>query len=198
MTDLRIAFGRGVCGTLDEATRREWLVTDGLGGYAMGTVAGLRTRRYHGLLMTATAPGGAARMLGLAGLDTVVVVGDERFHLATHEWSDGTIAPRGHELVATFDLDDGVPRWHYDLGEVRLEVEIAMAHGRSSVGVVHRLLAGNATLEITPLCTWRDQHGDRFAGPDPTVDITATGFVFESGYRVDGAGFEPGRVVVPG
>ncbi len=192
MTDLRIAFGRGVCGTLDEATRREWLVTDGLGGYAMGTVAGLRTRRYHGLLMTATAPGGATRMLGLAGLDTVVVVDDERFHLATHEWSDGTIAPRGHELIATFDLDDGVPRWRYDLGEARLEVELAMVHGSSTIGIVHRLLAGNATLEITPLCTWRDQHGDRFgAAPSPAVDITATGFVFESAYRVDGVGFEP-------
>jgi predicted glycogen debranching enzyme len=190
--DLRIAFGRGVCGSLDEASRREWLVTDGLGGYAMGTVAGLRTRRYHGLLMVPTAPAGSARALGLAGLDTVVVVGDERFHLATHEWSDGTIAPLGHELIATFDLDDGVPHWTYDLGSVRLEVELAMKHGCSTVAVVHRLLAGTATLEITPLCTWRDQHGARSAGPAPDVQVTPVGFVFESAYRVDADGFEPG------
>ncbi len=189
---MRIAFGRGVCGRLDDASRREWLVTDGLGGYAMGTVAGLRTRRYHGLLITATAPAGASRMLGLAGLDTVVVVGDDRFQLATHEWSDGAVWPRGHELVATFDLDDGVPRWRYDLGDVRFEVEIAAAHGQPTVGIVHRLLSGDARLEITPLCTWRDQHGDRFAGPDPAVETTPAGFVFESAYRVDGAGFEPG------
>jgi predicted glycogen debranching enzyme len=188
---LRIAFGRGVCGSLDEASRREWLVTDGLGGYAMGTVAGLRTRRYHGLLMVPTAPAGSARTLGLAALDTVVIVGDERFHLATHEWSDGTIAPRGHELIATFDLDDGVPRWRYDVGGVRLEVELAMAHGSSTVGVVHRLLSGEALLEITPLCTWRDQHGDRVAGPAPDVQTTPTGLVFESAYRVDAEGFEP-------
>jgi predicted glycogen debranching enzyme len=192
VADLRIAFGRGVCGSLDEASRREWLVADGLGGYAMGTVAGLRTRRYHGLLMVPTAPAGSARALGLAGLDTVVIVGDERFHLATHEWSDGTIAPRGHELIATFDLDDGVPRWTYDLGAVRLEVELAMQHGRSTVAVVHRLLSGEARVELTPLCTWRDQHGARSAGPAPDVQITPTGFVFESAYRVDGAGFEPG------
>ena len=75
MNDLRIAFGRGVCGSLDEASRREWLVTDGLGGYAMGTVAGMRTRRYHGLLMVPTAPAGSARALGLAAIDTVVIVG---------------------------------------------------------------------------------------------------------------------------
>ena len=192
LDDVRIAFGRGVCGSLDEASRREWLVTDGLGGYAMGTVAGLRTRRYHGLLMVPTAPAGSARALGLAGLDTVAIVGDERFHLATHEWDDGTIAPRGHELIATFDLDHGVPRWRFDLGEVRIEIELAMKHASSTVGVVHRLLAGNATLEITPLCTWRDQHGARFAGPAPDVQVTPTGFVFESAYRVDAEGFEPG------
>ena len=55
---LRIAFGRGVCGSLDEAAPREWLVTDGLGGYACGTVAGLRTRRYHGLLVARDRTGG--------------------------------------------------------------------------------------------------------------------------------------------
>ena len=60
-----IEFGRQVCGSLDEAASREWLVTDGLGGYAMGTVAGLRTRRYHGLLMVA---GAAANGSGEAGV----------------------------------------------------------------------------------------------------------------------------------
>ncbi len=192
MTGLRIAFGRGVCGSLDEAARREWLVTDGLGGYASGTVAGLRTRRYHGLLMTATAPAGASRMLGLAALDVVVVIGDRRIRLATHEWASGVVDPRGYEHLATFDLDDGVPRWRYDLGSVQIEVEVAMTHGRSAVGVVHRVLAGEARVEVTPLCTWRDQHGDRFAWGEPAVEPTASGFVFESAYQVDGAGCQPG------
>ena len=60
-----ITFGPGVCGNLEESAKREWLVTDGLGGYAMGTVAGLRTRRYHGLLAVAV-DGPGARMIGLA------------------------------------------------------------------------------------------------------------------------------------
>lgn len=192
MSAMRIAFGRGVGGSLDEAARREWLVTDGLGGYASGTVAGLRTRRYHGLLMAATAPAGASRMLGLAALDVVVVAGDRRIRLATHEWAGGMIDPRGHEHLASFDLDDGVPRWRYDLGDIQLEIELAMAHGRTVVGVVHRLLAGRAQLVVSALCTWRDQHGDRFAGPAPDVTPTASGIVFESAYRVDGPGFEPG------
>jgi predicted glycogen debranching enzyme len=189
---LRVAFGRGVCGSLQEAAQREWLVTDGLGGYGCGTVAGLRTRRYHGLLMTATAPAGASRMLGLAGLDVVVAMGDRRIRLATHEWASGAVDPQGHEYVAAFDLDDGVPRWRYDLGAVQLEVEVAMAHGVSAVGVVHRLLAGAARVEVTPLCTWRDQHGERFAVGDPRVELSPSGFVFESAYRVDGPGYQPG------
>jgi predicted glycogen debranching enzyme len=141
--------------------------------------------------MVPTAPAGSARALGLAALDTVVIVGDDRFHLATHEWADGTVAPRGHELIATFDLDDGIPRWRYDLGAVGVEVELAMVHGSSTVAIVHRLLAGSATLEITPLCTWRDQHGDRFAGDAPAVEVMPTGFIFESAYRVDADGFDP-------
>jgi predicted glycogen debranching enzyme len=190
-TSLRVAFGREVCGSLEEGAAREWLVTDGLGGYASGTVTGLRTRRYHGLLMRATSPAGGSRNLGLAALDTVVVIGDERVRLATHEWFGGAIDPRGHEHLAAFDLDDGVPRWRYDLGSVRLEVELAMAYGVCTIGVVHRLLAGEARLEVTPLCTWRDQHGDRFAGADPVVESSGSGLVFESAYRVDGPGFQP-------
>jgi len=188
----RIAFGRGVCGSLVEAASREWLATDGLGGYASGTVAGLATRRYHGLLVAATAPAGASRMVGLSGLDTVVVVGDRRFRLSTHEWSGGAVDPRGYEHCASFDLDQGVPRWRFDLGAVLLEVEVAMMHGANAVAVVHRILTGQARLEVTPLCTWRDQHGDRFAGADPGVEPTASGIIFESSYRVDGPNYRPG------
>ena len=190
-TSFRVAFGREVCGTLEEGAARELLVTDGLGGYAAGTVSGLLTRRYHGLLMHATGRAGATRSLGLVALDTVVVIGDQRIRLATHEWVSGAVDPRGHEQLAWFDLDDGVPRWRYDLGPVQLEVELAMADGVCTVAVVHRLLAGEATLEVTPLCTWRDQHGDRFAGTDPAVESSSAGFVFESAYRVQGPGYQP-------
>ena len=73
---IEIRFGREIMGDLDQASDHEWLVTDGTGGYAMGTVAGLRTRRYHGLLVVATAPP-IGRMMGLVALDPVLVVGDQ-------------------------------------------------------------------------------------------------------------------------
>ena len=190
---MSLVLGPGTCGDLDEAAKREWLVADGLGGYAMGTVAGLRTRRYHGLLVVAVG-GPADRMLGLVALDPVLVVGDARFRLATHEWAGGAVDPRGHELLAVFELDRGVPCWRWQVGDVVVERTLAMTHGRPAVGVVHRLLRADrpVRLEVTPLCTWRSAHGERFANGAPGVEPVADGFVFEQAYRVAGPGFVPG------
>src|ERR1044071_5654157 len=98
---VRLTFGREVCGSLPEASDREWLVADGVGGVAMGTAGGLRTRRYHGLLVVATEPPGR-RMLGLAALDAVLVLGDARVRLAVHEWANGSIDPIGNVHLASF------------------------------------------------------------------------------------------------
>lgn len=189
MTSLR--FGPQTCGNLAEAASREWLVTDGLGGFAMGTVAGLRTRRYHGLLVVATEPP-IGRHLALAGLDPVVIVGGRRIRLGTWEWQGGAVDPAGHALLSGFHVEDGVPTWRWRADDVVIECRLAMAHGRPAVGVHYRLLSGPALrLELGALCTWRDVHGERFAAADPHMETTADGFVFENSYRVAGPGFEP-------
>ncbi|HST17439.1 MAG TPA: amylo-alpha-1,6-glucosidase [Gaiellaceae bacterium] len=190
---MTIAFGPEACGTLEESAQREWLVADGVGGYAMGTVSGLRTRRYHGLLAVAV-DGPANRMLGLAALDAAIVSGDARFRLATDEWGNGTVDPRGHELLVSFELRDGVPRWRWQIGGTVLEREIAMTHGAPVVAVVHRLVSADrpVRLELTPLCTWRSVHGERRGNGAPRVEQTADGFVFEGAYRVRGDGFSVG------
>jgi predicted glycogen debranching enzyme len=190
----RLAFGSQVCGRVDEGSAREWLVPDGLGGYAMGTAGGLRTRRYHGLLVVAgDTP--ATRRMGLASLDPVVTLASGRsVRLGTHEWADGTITPRGHELLAGFELVDGLPRWRWRIGDVVLERELATAHGRPCVAVVHRLLTGGpVTLALEALVTWRDAHGERTAaGPPPAVETAEGGCVVEGAYRLRGPGFRPG------
>jgi predicted glycogen debranching enzyme len=189
-----ISFGPQVCGRLDEGSAREWLVPDGRGGYAMGTVSGLRTRRYHGLLVVAGATP-AQRRMGLASLDPIVTLASgAQVRLAVHEWADGTIAPQGHALLESFDLTDGLPRWRWRIGDVVIERELAMAHGRPSVAVVHRLIAGGpVTLRLEALVTWRDVHAERTAdGPPPRVDIAAGGCVVEDAYRLTGPGFTPG------
>ncbi|PYC76171.1 amylo-alpha-1,6-glucosidase [Micromonospora arborensis] len=191
MIDIR--FGPQVCGDLTSAASREWLVPDGLGGYAMGTVGGLRTRRYHGLLVV---PGEtpASRQVGLVSLDpTVTLPSGARVRLGAHEWSSGDVDPRGFELLERFDLVDGLPRWRWRIGAVVIERELAMLRGRSCVAVVHRLVAGGPVrLELSAACTWRDAHGERRAdGPIPQVEAVADGAVVEGSYRLAGPGWTP-------
>jgi predicted glycogen debranching enzyme len=190
---MHTVLGTQVCGSLASGTAREWLVPDGRGGYAMGTVTGLRTRRYHGLLVVSgDVP--ARRMMGLASLDPVLTLpGGARVPLATHEWASGAIAPNGYELLERFEIRDGLPTWRWRVGDTVLERTVAMRHGTPCVAVTHMLLAGGpAELILEALCTWRDAHGERHAGDGLRVDATADGVVVEDAYRVAGPGFVKG------
>ena len=126
-----------MCGSLDAGAQREWLITDGRGGYAMGTVGGLRTRRYHGLLIVAgDIPG--RRTMALASLDPIITLrSGEVVRLAAHEWASGSVAPDGHTLLASFELRDGLPQWRWRVGEVVLERTLAFLHGTPSLAVAH-------------------------------------------------------------
>ncbi|MCW3819181.1 amylo-alpha-1,6-glucosidase [Micromonospora sp. DR5-3] len=191
MIDIRV--GPQVCGELSASSTREWLVTDGRGGYAMGTVSGLRTRRYHGLLVVAGETP-ATRKVGLVSLDPAVTLpSGQRVRFGTHEWSSGVLDPRGHELLERFDLVDGVPRWRWRIGDVVIEREIAMAYGRPCVAVVHRLISGGPVrLDLAAACTWRDAHGERRAdGPAPRLEPVAGGAVIEGAFRLTGPDWAP-------
>lgn len=185
-------FGRQLCGDLDAASTREWLVADGTGGFAMGTISGLRSRRYHGLLVAATRPPGG-RMLALAALDPVLAIGDARIRLATHEWTGGVVDPAGYLELAGFELADGLPRWRWAVGDTILERELAPIAGRPGIAAVHRLVRASqpVRLELAALGTWRDAHGERFADRPASVEPLVDGYVFEDAYRVAGPGFAP-------
>ncbi len=186
-----ITLGPHDCGSPD----REWLVTDGLGGYATGTVPGLRTRRYHSLL-TLTDPVTADRRLALAALDlTVTLATGAKVPLYTHEWESGARAPRGDRYLESFALVDGVPRWRWRIGDVVIEREVAMRHGHPGVAVTHRVVsaAEPVNLAVAVMCTWRDAHDERRAGDGPLrVDQVAGGVIVENAYRVAGPGWQPG------
>ncbi len=185
-----IAFGPQTCADLGQGGEREWLLADGLGGYAMGTASGLRTRRYHGLLVVGTRL--PVRMLGIASLDPVLLLPSGPVRLGVHEWQGGALSPEGHLLLESFDLDDGVPRWRWRVGESVLEREVAVRHGTASVAVVYRLLAGPAVrVAADALCTWRDSHGERFADGPLELQPVAGGFELPGAYRVHGPGYEP-------
>ncbi len=185
-----VRFGTQVCTSLAAGGTREWLVADGRGGFAMGTVSGLRTRRYHGLLVVA-GDNPARRHLGLASLDPIVTLDSgATVRLGVHEWASGAIAPAGHELLESFELRDGLPCWRWRVGSVVLERVVAMRHGSPTVVVRHTLLAGGPVdLAVEAVGTWRDGHGERVADDDLTVDPTGDGVVVAGAYRVAGPGF---------
>lgn len=190
---LPIGFGPRVCGRLASATDREWLVPDGLGGYAMGTVGGLRTRRYHGLLAVSGATP-AARRLALVSLDPELTLpSGATVRLGAHEWRSGAVDPAGFELLERFDLVDGLPRWRWRIGDLVVERELAVAYGRSCLAVRHRLVSGGpARLGLAAVVTWRDAHGERRAdGPAPVVEPVAGGAVVEGAFRLAGPDWSP-------
>jgi predicted glycogen debranching enzyme len=156
----------------------------------MGTVSGLRTRRYHGLIISSGAHPGD-RQVGLVSLDPVVDINGKLWSLGVHEWAAGTIAPTGYQLLESFVYDHGLPRWRWRIGETVIERSLAMVHGRSAIGVVHRLIAGPpVTLTLSAVGTWRDAHGERHAsGPAPTMAPTVDGVVVDGAYRIAGPGF---------
>src|SRR5689334_7327754 len=92
----------------DAALGREWLVTNGLGGFASGTVALANTRRYHGLLVASLRPP-VDRVLMVAKLDVTARYRGARFELGTNEFADGTLAPRGFEAMIAFHLEGTMP-----------------------------------------------------------------------------------------
>jgi len=122
-----VAFGREICGDLSASLRREWLVTNGLGGYASGTVAGASTRRYHGLLVAALTPP-AGRTVLVGGLVEWVSRRGRRYPLSTHEFGDHTIDPRGYRCLEEFALEGMLPVWTFALDDALLEKRIWMAH----------------------------------------------------------------------
>ena len=149
-------FGPDICADFDGATDREWLETNGLGGFASSTIVGANTRRYHGLLIAATPEG---RRVLLSKLEETLTVGGERYELSCNRYPD-LIHPQGHQYLESFRLDP-FPVFEYRAGGTRLEKSVFMVHGRNATIVSYMLLAASddVELELRPLLACRDYHG---------------------------------------
>ena len=103
-----VQFGREGYGNLEEAEKREWLVTHGLSGYASQTVAGTTTRRYHGLLVAALEPP-VKRVVMVNGLDVTARYEGSGYALSTNRWTSGFISPSGYLQIESFHLEGMKP-----------------------------------------------------------------------------------------
>jgi predicted glycogen debranching enzyme len=140
---------------------REWLVTNGLGGYAAGTISGVLTRRFHGLLISALpAPRGREMMLN-ALYEQIHTPDGSRVLLGAEERVDTGLRLNGATHLVEFQLEFGLPVWRYEFGGVRLEKRILMPHGQNTVLVSYLLASseGKLRLELRPAVCFRPHEG---------------------------------------
>ncbi|MDT5262350.1 MAG: hypothetical protein QOC61_1354, partial [Acidobacteriota bacterium] len=127
---------------------REWLVANGLGGFASGTVACVPTRRYHGLLISAL-PTPLGRTVMLNHLSEWLRLPDgERFQTGGQERAGGTLEMPGAHYLSEFRLEEGLPVWRYEMDGTVLEKRLLMLHMQNTVHVNYRLIKGEGTLRL--------------------------------------------------
>ena len=158
---MTLRFGRAICGDLSAAESREWLVTNGIGGYASGTAAGLLTRRYHGLLVAALQPP-LGRTVLVAKVDEILAYDGAEYPLSTNRWRGGTVDPHGYLNLESFSLEETIPVWRFAGADALLEKRIWMTPGANTSYVRYQLLraGGPVRLNIKALVNYRDYHGN--------------------------------------
>lgn len=158
-----IAFDRSICCDLNETSTREWLITNGIGGYAAGTVAGMLTRMEHGLLVSSPLDqrdgrdksdpydaGVRTPQLLLAKMDEEVEFDRRTYYLGTNEYRDGTLNPSGFVHLETFRLEEGFPIFTYRIGGIDgiiLEKRIWMPQGQNTTCIQYRVLRTETAYE---------------------------------------------------
>jgi predicted glycogen debranching enzyme len=147
------------------AGRLEWIATNGIGGFAAGTLSGVLARRHHGLLVAACRPP-LGRTLLLAKLAERLECDGAWRHLDANRWAGGAIVPTGHLELESFRLEGTVPVWTWALGDTRLEKRVWMEQGENTTFIDYRLVEGRGpvTLELGAIVDHRDADGIRSRG----------------------------------
>lgn len=162
---MNLDFGREICSYLPATESREWLVTNGIGGFASGTVAGTLTRRYHGLLIAALSPP-LGRTLLLAKIDEtaeydgIYPESGIFYDLFTNRWANEMVEPNGYQRINRFHLEGTTPVWTYGIANALLEKRIWMQPGFNTTYVQYKLAraTGPLTLDAKMLVNYRDYH----------------------------------------
>ncbi len=149
---------------------REWLEPDGLGGYASGTASGLRTRRYHGLLLTATTPP-TGRVMLVNGCDAWIDTGTERLALSSQHYLPDVVAPDARPSLRSLACDPW-PTWLWSRDSLNVSCELFVPHGISACVLRWQLAAGSTVpggrrlrVVVRPFLSSRDYHGTQHENP---------------------------------
>ncbi len=171
---MTISFDTATCRNFDRSIGLEWLCTNGLGGYASGTVVGANTRKYHGYLVVAANPP-VNRFVVLSRVEDRLIVGAGNgsaggaapgagtmvYDLSTNEFAD-IIHPQGYKYLRSFELNHG-PVWRYQIGEVVIQKSITLVPGQDTVIIKYEIISAPADtaplrLQVQPMLAGRDFH----------------------------------------
>jgi predicted glycogen debranching enzyme len=169
-----IRFGKDICGNPATSLSREWLETNGLGGYASSTILGLNTRRYHGLLVAATKPP-VGRIVMLSKFEETLIVGGRRYDLSANQYP-GIVHPEGYKYQTGFRLDP-FPIFTYEVEGIVIEKSVLMPQGENTTIIQYQIQVPDTEsreasdgaslvphpsspilLELRPLIAFRDYH----------------------------------------
>ncbi len=178
-----ITFGRDVLGNYEQSKSKEWLVTNGLGGYASSTVIGANSRGYHGLLVAGLQPD-LTRVLLLSKVEDELRTAKGWYPLSTNHYP-GLLHPEGFKHLKGFELAPD-PTWRYTLDGTTVRKVVSMPQGLNAVNVSYTVEEGGGPSELTirPLINHRGFHGrtkeagglsfsQEFAGSAVRVDSSA-------------------------
>ncbi len=201
-----INFDSNICTDFSAASSREWLETNGIGGFASGTIAGSNSRRYHGLLTAATKPP-LGRLTVVSKVEDTVTIDGSSYELSSNQYP-GNVQPRGFEYLASFRLDP-FPTWTYVVGGVEIVKRVFMIHGRNATAVTYTAKSKSrgkkptAAMTLRPMLSFVDYHhlrretsefnGDYYTN-NGTIEIRPiadmpTLFVSHNGKGVEKTGF---------
>jgi predicted glycogen debranching enzyme len=151
-------FNKETLSDFGKAIRKEWIITNGLGGYASSTILGINTRKYHGLLIGALRPPGDRRVC-LSKLDEEVSIQNNTYPLGANEFQTG-IFPKGYDLLQEFSLSP-FPKYVYAVQNVVVHKTIFMPHEKNVTITLYRILNKNdfdVGIRVFPLMNWRPFH----------------------------------------
>ena len=137
---------------------REWVITNGIGGFASSTDMGLNTRRYHGLLIAACNPPGLRKLI-LSKVDESIIINDKKYNLYTN--TSGGVTTEGYKYMQKFEKTI-IPIYTYKVKNVIIEKSICMLYGKNTVVIVYRVINQKAKtkLLLTPIVNFRDFHAE--------------------------------------
>jgi len=153
-----ISLGKETLSNFDDAVRKEWIITNGLGGYASSTVLGINTRKYHGLLVAAFHPPRDRRVC-LVKLDEEVRIENNIYPLGANEFQNA-IFPQGYMFLKEFSVSP-FPKYTYTVEDVEVQKTIFMPYGKNAVINIYKILnrSGFAVkIRVFPLINWRHFH----------------------------------------